>query len=243
MMRVNALPLHGAHQTGIEEDRMQNNSQNNGSKKALIAATIALVAIVAVAAAFFLGGQSAPERTRSTSQEVQEYGFKAYNKNEAEQQKPQKSDDSGVPDEFDELAAKYGDQEVVVIEEYHEPEVEEEIPQPAATAQIVELDEEAKYEPGQARPVNQETKTIADYQRQRYGSKEQQRLLRQFNEQLDRGERPVIPKARIPGQLRAFSPQVNRELKVNPSSRFIPGKLHQPNAKIKALPKTMQTME
>ena len=108
--------------------------------------------------------------------------------------------------EFDE------DQEVVVIEEHHEP------------VQAREQAERA-LKPGQAFPVKRETLTMADRQQMRYGTKEQHQLLRQFNERLDRGEKPKLKKMVLP---RALQPSTPIFVRTTPGERELSPAVERP---------------
>ncbi len=204
------------------------------SGKTLIAAAVSLIVLVGVAGALFLMGGSKDVK-KEVKEDASEYSFKAYTKSEVakkEAPEPIKKEvkvDEDLPPELRGLELD-DDQEVVVIEEYHEPENTE----PAAV-KVVENDKTKKPGPGEAYPVEQETFSSRRYMRQRYGSPEQRSMLRQLNQQLDRGEKPVIPKARIPGRLRPVSPQLKGSLDTISGAKFVPGKLHNVNSKPKAI--------
>lgn len=189
------------------------------SRKPMIAALVALVALVVVAGAFFLSPDDEPIKEAE-----EQVSFKAYSGSQdviEEEPAPKKRVvvvDDEIPEELAGWDLDEHDEEVIVIEEY----AGDEEPAAAVAVQQVKPKEEGS---------KHERTSLAEFGRKRHGSPEQRQLLRQFNEQLDRGERPVIPKANIPARMRPMSPRVQGQLDHVAGPRFVPGKLQLPNKK------------
>jgi hypothetical protein len=201
-------------------------SAQTGSRKPLILGVGVLAAIVVATVAFFASGDAGRSAGEGMEQNEQ-VSFKAYSGNAAPADKPPVREDApevdgDIPEELAGWDLDETDEEVIVIEEYDGE------PEPAATAVVVPVDDEPA--PGEVYTKHHERHSITANGRARYASPEQRDLLRKLNAQLDRGERPVIPKANMPSTLRPISPRMQNLDNIT-GPKFIPGKLHTPKKK------------
>lgn len=207
-------------------------SARTGSRTPLVLGVSVLAAFVVATVAFFASGD-ADKRGEGADQNEQ-VSFKAYSGNAAPADKSANKPvvkkkapdvDGDIPEELAGWDLDETDEEIIVIEEYDGE------PEPAATVRVAPKDNEPG--PGEVYTKHHERHSITANGRARYASPEQRDLLRKLNAQLDRGERPVIPKANMPSTLRPISPRMQNLDNIT-GPKFIPGKLHTHKKKEKA---------